>query len=129
MDRILEATRMLEAFTGAGARAFDVSMTTIEKRSVDYWPVQSTRQLREGLPGLIDRCLRDVRNLIIRPVPRDGLLQLDDVSGEMLERVRPLAFLVIETGPGRWQAWVATKGCDGSFCRRVKQAAGADPGA
>jgi len=36
-----------------------------------------------------------------------ALIQVDDCSREVVERLRPFAFLVIETSPGSYQVWLA----------------------
>ena len=133
MDDILEAMRMLEAFTGVGAHQFDVSRTTINKRGIPggYLAAQSSAQLREKLPCLLEDSLREQTNLIIFPhiCQPASLLQLDDLDAGMLARLRPLAFLLIATSPAKRQAWVAVERCDPDLCQRVKLAVGADMGA
>jgi hypothetical protein len=108
-----------------------VSRTTIEKKSVGYWPAQSPRQVRGGLSQLLEWSHRDHTNLIIRPHIRSpaGLIQLDDLPVDVWNRVRHLAFLVISTSADKRQAWIATEGCDWNFHKRVVHAAGCDSSA
>lgn len=133
MDRILEASRMVEAFLGAGAHSFDLTRTTIGKRGVPggFERAVSPSRLRERLPGVVEASLHNQVNVIVRPHIRypSGFLQLDDIAPEMLEQIRPLAFLTLATSTYGRQAWVQTEGCDTDFRRRVKKAAGADLGA
>jgi hypothetical protein len=133
MDCISEATRMLNAFVGAGADRFDVTRTTIHRNGVKgaYQPTQTEQQMRESLPYLVTESARNQTNLIIRPrvVYPSVLIQLDDLSESQIDRIRILAFLVIQTSPARRQAWCLAEGCDSSFCQRVKRAAGSDLGA
>jgi len=133
MDCISEATRMLDAFVAAGANRFDVIRTTIHRNGVKgaYRPSQTEQQMRESLPYLVAESGRNQTNLIIRPhvVYPAVLIQLDDLPESQIDRIRPLAFLVIRTSPARRQAWCLTEGCDFAFCRGVKRAASSDIGA
>src|SRR6185369_11772422 len=52
--------------------------------------------------------------------------QLDDLSGSQLDRVCRFSFLVLETSPENFQAWVAVTDATPETIRRVKKAAGAD---
>jgi len=68
-------------------------------------------------------------NLIVRPVGPDVVfVQLDDLSAEQLQRVRPAAFLIHATSPGNHQAWIAVEGVakaeSKDFIRRVRKAVG-----
>jgi hypothetical protein len=70
-------------------------------------------------------------NLMIRPTgPNVRFVQLDDLSPERLDRVRPAAFIIHATSPGNHQAWIAVSGLpDGKeafkvFMRRVRKAVG-----
>jgi len=69
----------------------------------------------------------------VRPHADDAtLIQLDDLPAAALDGVRTVAFLVVTTSPGNFQAWVAVRGADGDpadLRRKVKKAAGADPSA
>jgi len=56
------------------------------------------------------------------------LVQLDDLDARDLAKVRPVAFLILNTSPGNHQAWVAVGDPgDPDFARRLKKGAGADP--
>lgn len=70
-------------------------------------------------------------NLMIRPRGSNvRFVQLDDLSPERLDRVRPVAFIIHATSPGNHQAWIAISGLpDGQeafkvFMRRVRKAVG-----
>jgi hypothetical protein len=66
--------------------------------------------------------------------PADGpnvqFVQLDDLSPERLDRVRPAAFIIHSTSPGNHQAWIAVSGLPAGkevfkdFMRRVRKAVG-----
>ena len=65
----------------------------------------------------------------VRPLyasPRRCSCQLDDLEQKQLERVRPAAFLALQTSPGNYQAWVAVEGGDREFTSRLKKGTGAD---
>ena len=71
-------------------------------------------------------------NLIIRPVATGAILsQLDDLNAEAMDRLRPVAFLGLETSPGNFQAWVAVPTADGGpdLARRLRRGIGADDSA
>jgi hypothetical protein len=57
------------------------------------------------------------------------LVQLDDLSETMLERLKAAAFLILATSVGNHQAWVALPECGAEFARRLRQGSGADPSA
>lgn len=85
--------------------------------------------LRYLLPVMLSNATKNERNLIVRPIsPRAVYIQLDDLSREGLERVKPAAFLGLETSPGNYQAWVAIPAgqADKDFARRLRKGAGAD---
>ena len=66
---------------------------------------------------------------MVRPVSaRAVFIQLDDLSQAGLEKLKPAAFLGLETSPGNFQAWVAIPGgqSDKDFARRLRKGAGAD---
>jgi hypothetical protein len=55
------------------------------------------------------------------------LVQLDDLSGATLERLKAAAFLILATSAGNHQVWVAMPECALDFARRLRQGSGADP--
>jgi len=57
------------------------------------------------------------------------LVQLDDLGGEALQRVRRASFLILRTSPGNHQAWVAIRDCVPDFARQLRRGSGADPSA
>src|SRR5262249_44654488 len=79
---------------------------------------------------LLTSCKRDV-NIIVRPLaPRAvSLIQLDDLPSSQVDRVRAMSFLVLETSPENFQAWLAVKDAHADIARRVKKALRADPNA
>ena len=123
------ARAMLDAFTSAGAEQFDVTWTTRQGEKANFRRHVAAESLRHFLPQLLMSAGKRELNLIVRPVSRRAVfIQLDDLTGEGMERLKPAAFLGLETSPGNYQAWVAlpTGGSDKDFARRLRKGAGAD---
>jgi hypothetical protein len=80
------------------------------------------------LPCLLFTACEKRLNVIVRPIAARtlSLIQLDDLSASRLDRVRGFSFLVLETSPENFQAWVAVTNASPETIRRVKKAAGAD---
>jgi hypothetical protein len=49
-----------------------------------------------------------------------------DLPAAALENIQPAAFMVIETSPGNFQAWLAVEGAGKAEARRLRKGAGAD---
>lgn len=126
-----EARRMLDIFASVGARAVDVTWTNSTGDPRRFRKNVSLTDLARTMPGILDSAGRQQRNVIVRPHgPGVSFVQLDDLAGDQLARVSPVAFVVVETSPGNWQAWLAMPDRQSKeFVRRVKKAAGADTGA
>lgn len=123
-----EAQRMLDAFASVGVTQFDIAHTNIDQEKRGYRRGQTLRQTKTSMPYLLDSAPRRQNNVILRPhhPPAVVLVQLDDLKDEQLERIRPAAFIVLQTSPGNHQAWVAVEGGDREFARRLKKGAQAD---
>jgi DNA invertase Pin-like site-specific DNA recombinase len=140
-SNLAEAERMLDLFTSVGARSFVVTKTDVEQKLI-WGKTYPAAELRQKLPTMVrtsadrkpyytseGRIVSAGENLIVRPTGPDvAFVQLDDLSAEQLERVRPAAFLIIATSPGNHQAWIAISGVDKAegkdFVRRVRKAVG-----
>ncbi len=123
-----EAERMLKAFASVGVTQFDIAHTNIDQEKRGYRRGQTLRQAQTSMPYLLDSAPRRQNNVILRPhhPPAVVLVQLDDLMEEQLERVRPAAFLVLQTSPGNHQAWVAVEKGDREFASRLKKGTHAD---
>jgi hypothetical protein len=138
--RIEEARRMIDAFTSVGAREFFVTKLDINQR-LKWGKLYLTAELKNLLPAMIRTATERKpvtlengdkvtagENLIVRPTgPEVSFVQLDDLSADQLERVRPAAFLTLSTSPGNHQAWIAVSGVKHQFkefMRRVRKAVG-----
>ena len=143
---ITEAMKMLEAFTSVGAERFHVTFTNLREDETGFFKNRTVPSMRYNLPAWVRRagerkpitlpatekapelaCLAG-ENLIIRPYapPAVVLVQLDDLEQQQLERVRSAAFLILQTSPGNYQAWVAVRGGDKDITSRLKRETGAD---
>jgi hypothetical protein len=125
-----QAIRMLDLFAGLGVACFDVTWTDIEGHKRGYRGAQSVEALKRGMPSLIRSAIQWQHNLIVRPQGATAeLVQLDDLSEAMLERVRSAAFLILTTSAGNHQAWVAVTEGGPELARRLRRGSGADPSA
>ncbi|MBV9504759.1 MAG: hypothetical protein JO323_07105 [Acidobacteriia bacterium] len=123
------APAMLEAFASAGASHFDITWTTKQGDKAGFRRHIPVETLRRLLPVMLLSAARTERNLIVRPVSdRAVFIQLDDLDRERAERLKPAAFLGLETSPGNYQAWVSIPAgqADKDFARRLLKGAGAD---
>src|SRR5580692_5758060 len=92
------ARAMLDAFATTGAEHFDVTWTTRQGDKAGFRRHMPAETLRHLLPVMLTNAAKNERNLIVRPVsPRAVFIQLDDLSKEGLERVKPAACLGLET--------------------------------
>jgi hypothetical protein len=120
---------MLDAFASAGAESFDLTITTRQGEKHRFQRHLPPDRLRESIPALLEDAAGHEHNVIVRPhSARTVFIQLDDLSCEAVERIKPAAFLSLHTSPGNYQAWVALKAGDGDkdFARRLRKGAGAD---
>jgi hypothetical protein len=124
---------MLDALASVGVEACGVTYTDCAGVKVRYWASLPLRFLRAELPGMIAWAARNRHNVIVRPWPPGGtaLIQLDDLTAAMLDRLRHVAFMSLETSPGNFQAWVAVPAAeaDADFARLLRRGTGADANA
>jgi hypothetical protein len=125
-----QAWRMLDLFAGLDVHTFDLTLTDIDGHKQGFHPAQSVETLRRWMPSLLRSAIQYRQNLIVRPKrTAAALVQLDDLGGAMLARVRNAAFLILMTSGGNHQAWVAVQECGPDFARRLRKGSGADPSA
>jgi hypothetical protein len=134
---------MLNAFASVGAAVFNLTLTDIRGDNIPRLrylaglrPHPETKRLPDiGLDELrrrIGRVLQDaagaLHNVIIRPRSSSTtLIQLDDLDSAMAERIASWAFLVFQTSPANYQAWVAVEqGAPEDFGRRLRKGIRAD---
>lgn len=125
-----QAWQMLDLFAGLDVPSFDLTRTDMDGQKRGYRAAQSVEALRRWIPSLLRSAIQRGHNLIVRPKGATAeLVQLDDLRGVLLERVRSAAFLILTTSAGNHQAWVAVRECGPDFARRLRQGSGADPSA
>ena len=149
---VSEAQRMIDTFASVGANRIHVTKTDINN-DVQWGKAYSTEDLRKVLPAMmrvaakLEECdildktgnvigrARAGCNLMVRPMSdATAFIQLDDLTEAKLERVRPAAFLTVQTSPGNHQAWIAVPSFTSTqerkdFTRRVKKQVTADSSA
>lgn len=126
---IRAADAMLDAFESVGVTSFDLTLTTRAGEKVRFKRNMSAERFRRALPDQINGAALLEYNVIVRPhAARAVLIQLDDLDSAAMERVKPAAFLGLETSPGNYQAWVAVGAdeADKDIARRLRKGAGAD---
>jgi len=128
-----KAQTMLAAFASVGVRSFDVTMTDIEGEKTGFQPNRPIEELSRAIGKTLAAAIELRQNYILRPRSISPLLvQLDDLDSGKAARVASHAFMVLETSPGNFQAWVAVKdapqGGDAArdLARRLRKGAGAD---
>jgi hypothetical protein len=125
-----KALAMLSAFASVGARAFNLTLTDItgEKVPGGYKPNRPVEDLRRTIGRVLQDAERHRHNVIIRPRSTAAtLIQLDDLDAAKAERIAPHSFIVFQTSPANYQAWVAVEpGAPEDFSRRLRKGTGAD---
>jgi len=78
---------------------------------------------------LLEERTQQRHNVIVRPHSAPAVfIQLDDLDALAMERLKPAAFLGLQTSPGNYQAWIAMNETpDDDFARRLRKGTGADP--
>jgi hypothetical protein len=119
---------MLDAFASVGVRSVDITLTDLDGHKCSFYPGLKLEMLRNSLSDRIDNAIRLKRNVIVRPRGATAtLVQLDDLDRVSLERVTSATFLIVNTSPENYQAWVAVRDGRPDFVRRLRHGCGADP--
>jgi hypothetical protein len=136
-----ETLAFIAVLASVGVTHADVTFLSLDKGQIDGKKIggekvlfesgMSIADLRNRLPGMIADADRRERSVVVSHPRAPGikLIQCDDVSGEVLERLKPVAFMAHETSPGRFQAWVAMREAEaasGDFYRRLRKGVGSD---
>jgi hypothetical protein len=125
--RGLQAVAMIELFASVGATAFDITHTNIDSEKRGFRGNRSVAEVRESMPPLIASADRRQNNVIVRPRMEGATcIQLDDLDREKARTVAPAAFLILETSPGSFQAWVSVRDAAPGITARLRKGAGAD---
>jgi hypothetical protein len=127
--RSFDALRLLDAFGKVGAATFSLTIKTLTGKNLSFRRQLTFENFRQMMPALLDRAENRRHNLIVRPhSPRPGpvFIQLDDLTHQDMERVRPVSFLGLLTSRGKYQAWLAILyPVDADFVRRIRERVGA----
>jgi hypothetical protein len=123
-----EAMEMLCVFASVGATHFDVTLKDEQSGKISFDRGRTVNGLSLTLPSLLQRADAEGLDIIIRPRGKNEteFIQLDDLTAESVEKVRPFAFAVIETSRGNFQAWLCVTDAEETTARRLREATGAD---
>jgi hypothetical protein len=128
-----QALAMFSAFESVGVRSFEVTFTDIEGEKTGYQPRRPVEELRRTITKALQAATDTKTNYIIRPIfITPQLVQLDDLDQTKADRLSPLAFMVLRTSPGNFQAWLAVsdgpndKTAKEDLARRLRKGAGVD---
>ena len=125
-----QARQMLDVFASLGVHSFDLTRTDIDGHKRGFHGARNVEEIRRWMPALLRSVHQCRHNLIVRPRGATAeLVQLDDLRGTRLERVRSAAFLILTTSAGNHQAWVAAREGGPDWARRLRQGSAADPSA
>lgn len=107
-----EAELMVALLLSVERETFDLVLTSGDDAVVERARSLDPDGVLDRLSEMMARADRENLNLAIRPLPPPAnhpvaLVRLDDLDGERLARLRRFAFLVLETGPGAFQGWLA----------------------
>jgi hypothetical protein len=121
---------MLSVFASVGATLFDITHTDIDQERTGFRRDQTLAAAAESMPYLMSAAERRQRNIIVRPRSSEAaLIQLDDLDEAKARNAAPAAFLILETSPGSYQAWVAVKDAEPGDATRLRKGAEADKSA
>ncbi|MDQ3474141.1 MAG: RepB family DNA primase, partial [Acidobacteriota bacterium] len=121
-ESISEARKLVEAFTSVGVDQFKTVFISCVSLTGDYRCLNSedvgASALRGRLADYVRRSERQQQSVCLRPMnpelkqddkvcSQGALIQVDDCTPEILERLAPYSFLTVETSPSNFQAWIA----------------------
>jgi hypothetical protein len=138
------ALKMVDVFSRLGTTHFDLSVIEHVVRADGSWLDVKVRgwqlkeasipELRFKLPRVLTEADAKHYSVILRPRPLGGLewVQLDDLGKGNVDRIWRYTFLVIQTSPGNFQAWLALNDASpdkyiaGDFALRLRRGINAD---
>lgn len=96
---------MLDAFASVGAESVDATWTTRQAEKIKFQKRQPHGKFRAEIPARLERATTPGYSPIVRPLShRAVFIRLDDLNRAAMERVKPAAFLRVETSSGNYQA-------------------------
>jgi hypothetical protein len=127
-----EAARFVEALESVGCDSYKTKFLGIyplhgEAESLGNEPEQNgtsltAAEIKPRLPEYIRRNREQEHNVAVRAW--GAFIQVDDCTAEIMERLKPFAFLITETSPGNYQVWLALPksftGADGKISEQGK---------
>jgi hypothetical protein len=127
-----EARLAVEAFESVGCKMFKAVFVGIyplngEAENLGSEPKQkgasiTGAEIKPRLPEYIKRNQEQGHNVAVRAW--GAIIQVDDCTAEIMERLKPFAFLITETSPGNYQVWLALPksftGADGKISAEGK---------
>jgi GT2 family glycosyltransferase len=127
-----EAQLMVALLLSVERDRFDLLLTDGDERVVEEARSLTTHDVLDRVSDFLLRSDDEDLNLMIRPLTPPAshpvaLVRLDDVDEERLARLRRFSFLVLETGEGAYQCWLAVARGDprsGALWRRLGLSAG-----
>ncbi|MBA3765385.1 MAG: hypothetical protein H0W99_00070 [Acidobacteria bacterium] len=110
-----EATGSIEAFSSVGATKFKAVFVGIYPLTGEAERMGSEpKQKGDSMPAAemiarLPEYLRLNREKLVNVAVRawGPLIQVDDCSREVMERLKPFAFFIEQTSPDNWQVWLA----------------------
>jgi hypothetical protein len=123
------ALDMLDAFASVGAETFHLTLTDLKGDKAGFRKSVPLAKVQKDITALLEERTQQKHNVIVRPhSARAVFIQLDDLDAPALERLKPAAFLGLQTSPGNYQAWIAMNETpDDDFARRLRKGTSADP--
>ena len=106
--------RAITAFESVGASAFQVLLLddSAEMNRCRGDETVTPDSFRTHAAEFLKTNASQHWSLSVRPLRADGRwswIQIDDAPAAVVERLRPYAFMIVETSPGNYQVWIAVE--------------------
>ncbi len=133
-SRLLHAKQMLLAFRGTNLHELDVCwLDETTKKAARYKYALSAEEVENKLVEMLLDQEINRHSIALRPRAKEGFtyLQLDDLTGETIKKLKAYAFIAVQTSdmskkPTAFQAWLCLENCGKSVLDELKQRLGAD---
>ncbi len=127
MPSVPQALMMIDTFASIGATHFDITFKHLSGEQRGFRQHRGVDEVRTSIPYLIASSTDRQNNIIVRPrVEGATCVQLDDLDRQKAQKIAPTAFLMLETSPGSYQAWLAVKDAPLGLTARLRRGIGAD---
>ena len=122
-----QAMEVIDTFASFGVDRFLLIYTNAQNEKVAARKNCTVELLRKNIGATLAKAEESMFSVVIKPYSNSiPLFQLDDLQAKIMQRVRPAAFLILETSPDNYHAWFAVPDGDLNFWRKVKKATGSD---